>query len=519
MVAACCLPDGSCQDADPRCCVASGGMPRNAPCALALCSNLPTGACCLVANVPGTANCVRVTQQRCEFLGGQYQGDGTQCSASGLCPPLGRCCFVGIVANPVLCDVTTQAECQAYAGFVSWTANLTCDAPCEPTGGDDFSGCGTLGPGPQGCILFHADTGETFALEHAGPVLGNRVWVRGTIEPHSFLCFPIIFPALLNNTIGICFDDCGVLVNGAECVLFQSDNGGLFVVQNLGGFAVGDRVRVQGCLNPVCVTICQQGNGCIEDNSIEACNVDPPTGACCYAALGMPGNCFVTSAVICAQVNGQYQGDGTVCGSNLMCPNPLGRCCFLGFNPEIPICEMLTEMQCMNLPAPLSWNANLTCEIPCQIQPPTGACCNTPVANPLGCIVISEEHCTELGGNYAGDGSTCWPVNPCGGLLGRCCFLGFNPQIPICDVTTLAQCYSYPAPISWTPGITCDVPCNPPCEAGDANGDGMVDGRDIDGFVRSLLGSPAAGDHPDCCNFNAPTLSDQVQSFVAKLQT
>lgn len=517
VVAACCLPGGYCQPADPRCCTASGGIPVNAPCGSFECPTNDTGACCLVPNVPGTTNCIEVTEERCEQIGGLYRGDGTDCLSADLCPPLGRCCFVGIVPHPILCDVNTQAECMAYAGFISWTPNLTCDSPCEPGGGDVFSGCGTLGPGPQGCVLFHADSGEVFALENVGPVIANRVWVRGIIEPNSFLCFPVIMPGLLNNTIGICFDRCGVLVQGVECVLFQADSGGLYVVQNLGGHVVGDRVRVQGSLNPQCVTICQQGNGCIEHNTIEPCPIDPPTGACCHGALGMPGQCFVTTAAICQQVSGQYQGDGTVCGPNLTCPNPLGRCCYLGINSGVLNCAMFTEIHCLSLPAPVSWDANLTCDTPCEIRPPTGACCNTPVANPLGCIVVTEARCEELGGNYAGDGTTCWPVNPCAGPLGRCCFLGFNPQFPLCEVTTLAQCYNYPAPISWTPGINCDVPCTLPCDPGDANGDGTVNGRDIEPFVRSLLGSPAAGDHPDCCNFGVPTLGEQVESFVTVL--
>lgn len=66
------------------------------------------------------------------------------------------------------------------------------------------------------------------------------------------------------------FEGCGVLVQGVECVLFQADAGGLFLLSNLGSFQVGERVEVRGRPRN-CITICQQGNGCIEDNTIRAC--------------------------------------------------------------------------------------------------------------------------------------------------------------------------------------------------------------------------------------------------------
>ena len=66
------------------------------------------------------------------------------------------------------------------------------------------------------------------------------------------------------------FEGCGDLVQGVECVLFQADAGGLYLLSNLGSFQVGDRVEVRGCPKD-CITICQQGNGCIEDNTIQLC--------------------------------------------------------------------------------------------------------------------------------------------------------------------------------------------------------------------------------------------------------
>ena len=80
-------------------------------------------------------------------------------------------------------------------------------------------------------------------------------------------------PGLVRNWVAFClesdietfttilppFDGCGTLVQGAECVFFQADIGGLFRLEDYGGFNVGDVVRVTGVLNPDCTTICLHG--------------------------------------------------------------------------------------------------------------------------------------------------------------------------------------------------------------------------------------------------------------------
>ena len=67
----------------------------------------------------------------------------------------------------------------------------------------------------------------------------------------------------------VVFFGTGTLVQGAECVLFEADVGGLYVLDNLGDFEVGDRVYVMGGLDPNCVSICMEGDGCIRDNIIQ----------------------------------------------------------------------------------------------------------------------------------------------------------------------------------------------------------------------------------------------------------
>ena len=67
------------------------------------------------------------------------------------------------------------------------------------------------------------------------------------------------------------FADCGVLVQGVECVLFATDSGGEYLLDTHGAFQVGDGVFVTGDLIPGCITTCLQGDGCIHNNTIELC--------------------------------------------------------------------------------------------------------------------------------------------------------------------------------------------------------------------------------------------------------
>ncbi len=58
------------------------------------------------------------------------------------------------------------------------------------------------------------------------------------------------------------FDACGVLVQGTGCVLFEG-GGGRYYLSDYQNHQAGDSVRVVGYLDEDCVTICQEGDGCI----------------------------------------------------------------------------------------------------------------------------------------------------------------------------------------------------------------------------------------------------------------
>ncbi|MFQ5806726.1 MAG: hypothetical protein ACE5I3_09775 [Phycisphaerae bacterium] len=139
---------------------------------------------------------------------------------------------------------------------------------------DDFDGCGFLIQGVE-CVLFQADSGGVYVLDNYGSFeVGDRVHVAGVLDPYCITFCMQGDGCILDNTISDCFgdfEDCGLLIQGVECVLFQADSGGVYVLDNYGSFEVGDRVHVAGVLDPYCITFCMQGDGCILDNTIGPC--------------------------------------------------------------------------------------------------------------------------------------------------------------------------------------------------------------------------------------------------------
>jgi hypothetical protein len=88
--------------------------------------------------------------------------------------------------------------------------------------------------------------------------------VRLVLASAVLVCLPVGTAA----SAGVPFDDVGTLVTGVECVLFEAESGGLYVLGNYGDFSAGDTVRVVGDLSTDCVSACLQGDGCILNNDI-----------------------------------------------------------------------------------------------------------------------------------------------------------------------------------------------------------------------------------------------------------
>lgn len=90
------------------------------------------------------------------------------------------------------------------------------------------------------------------------------------------------------------FDDCGVLIEGAEtgCVIFVSDDYGMYVLNDYGGFDIGAHVRVIGLVDSSCLTGCQQDDGCIDVEMIGECalsGMGPVGGGSRWHMLAAPG--------------------------------------------------------------------------------------------------------------------------------------------------------------------------------------------------------------------------------------
>ncbi|MCA9283817.1 MAG: hypothetical protein KDA22_01280, partial [Phycisphaerales bacterium] len=147
-------------------------------------------------------------------------------------------------------------------------------------GPDVFSGCGTIGFGPQGCLLFVADdTGAGYLLDNLGDFsFGDHVAVEGVVEPDLVACFPVVVQKIVDNSIESCplpasFIDCGTIVQTAFCGLaLEAESGGTYVLDDVGGFVPGDVVAVAGNIDKSCITIPEcQVTACLEVVSIVPC--------------------------------------------------------------------------------------------------------------------------------------------------------------------------------------------------------------------------------------------------------
>lgn len=95
-----------------------------------------------------------------------------------------------------------------------------------------------------------------------------------------FLFAIITLPSAARGQSSDDFDKCGFLVQGQNCVVFES--GGSYILSDYGRFVVGDFVRVTGTLDEDCVTICDDVDGCIRgatiyDALVIPCGTELPT--------------------------------------------------------------------------------------------------------------------------------------------------------------------------------------------------------------------------------------------------
>lgn len=300
--------------------------------------------------------------------------------------------------------------------------------------------CGTIGPGPQGCLLFTTDAGQSYALNLTSPVLASRrLWITGTVDPLNLGCFPAQIPILDVISSGACFSECGELASGPQgCPILRYNNGGDFVfIENIGGAAYGDKIWVKGCYNrqsQICGPFTAPG---VEDNRVGKC----------FAGCGR-----LVQGIECVLF--KADGGGLYQLSNLGafgpgdyvyvegCVNPL--CASFCFPPDGCIQDNTIE-RCCTCPDDrnddaLTPGSDGKADPGVKRCPPCGACCLDIDDGPIQydtCRITTRARCEAAGGVFQGNYTVCkseaccLPSGFCQDVDPRCCEAsGGRPQGP-----------------------------------------------------------------------------------------
>ncbi|MEM7228397.1 MAG: SdrD B-like domain-containing protein [Planctomycetota bacterium] len=248
------------------------------------CGFVPPGACCILGQL-----CQVLSQDDCNAMGGDYQGNDTTCPEVN-CPE--RCCFIdGTCADLPAPDCLAASgvpggPATQCAGFVCPLFNGACclmDGSCVVTvdasacvmQGGVFQGIGTTcapNPCPEACC-FPDGMCQLLTITACGAA-------GGTSQGAGTNCAPNLCPM----PGACCLPDgmCVIAADAAACT-------------GLGGLFEGPG------------TVC-------------APNPCPAPGACCLP----DGTCIVVLEIACNAAGGDFQGDGTACAPN-PCPE---ACCF-----------------------------------------------------------------------------------------------------------------------------------------------------------------------------------------------
>jgi hypothetical protein len=164
--------------------------------------------------------------------------------------PFSRVSLVVLLAGASLAAVSSDTAPAKSRDVVQTRDVLKHVDSVAPVPLKHFEGPGTLGIGPQGCTLFNADIGKSFAISDIGTFLpGDRVWASGVVDPKSFECFPVILPGLVKVTLVPYIEASGTLVYQPQrCIGVHLDSGATYPIDNVGDFFIGDRVFVRGWL-------------------------------------------------------------------------------------------------------------------------------------------------------------------------------------------------------------------------------------------------------------------------------
>ena len=176
-----------------------------------------------------------------------------------------------VISAVVMLSVCLASLAAGHEFAISVNSFQVSQLPAEKICPDTFVGPGLLQLGPQSCFTFAADSGESFFIENTGQfVVGDYVYVSGEIVEDSLLCWPVVGTAIENNAIAEYFTGSGTVDRGPQnCTLmFHSDDGRGFMLDDFGDFLWGDRVYVTGPIDEDSLACWPVTMPTIEENTI-----------------------------------------------------------------------------------------------------------------------------------------------------------------------------------------------------------------------------------------------------------
>jgi len=363
-------------------------------------------------------------------------------------------CSAGVSGDFVIRAVVDCAEVQGACCLPNGTCQFITQTQCTNQNGvyrGDNTSCLTPGICNGACCFGDGSCSQL----SAGQCASNGGSFKGATVP----CSP-------NLCTGAC-----CLPNGT-CAETQTSN----QCAAAGGVYKGDGAT---CAGSTCTGACCYNNGSCQLQTLAQCGgvwhgpasncgsvTCPARGSCCLA----DGSCLDNQlASECAAAGGFYKGDSTTCAANPC----VGACCFAGS------CLNLTKTDCNQIGGSV-WQGPA---FPCAggNTCPTGACCL-----PLGeCLTgTTPASCASQSGVYH-NAQSCALAN-CPIPTGACCFNNGGSCI---NELQPSQCGLIAGSVWKGENTVCALACCPPPK-GDVNGDGLLNGVDIQRFVAALLGTP-----------------------------
>ena len=371
------------------------------------------GACCL-----DDGSCVIRTSAECTALGGEYQGDGTECTPN------------------LAINMTAPPSDPCVDGFDT-SRSFWFESDFDPTD----SGASKYYWDPSGDFIEYGDgtallTGRIVDTLDSSKIFDVVVTLAQRVVPGDANYPPAGSPKLSNDHD--CYVNDGGPVDPNTWIYYETFEGTLVGAGSMAGAEIsltrtGEAFQLglgaslkngqMGASSWFSYTIDHQpSNGPHLGGDRGDINTDlglcVEVGACCYNN----GLCTVTDEWQCVDVlNGTYQGDGTTCaGSNCAPPPPTGACCL-----DDGTCVETTHPDCNNQSGHYQGDHTQCSHVNCPQPSPCGPgagdcystnhtpgcedtdCCETVCAlDPYCCDVEWDHYCVNLANH------NCTPPTP-----------------------------------------------------------------------------------------------------------